>query len=116
MELLNYYEKVKYEVSILENRLEILKQYEQSILDEKSKLETIVYFQKKLINQIEYNLKACHGIEYKLFHEIMINGLSVTKAIEKVAYEEDKDVSTLWKYYYPKVKGKIAELQALKVN
>lgn len=116
MDCFNYYEKVKYEVNILENRLKILKQYEKSLLDERSKIETIVYLQKKLLNQIDCDLETYHGIEYKIFKEIMINGLSVTKAIEKVAYEEDKDISTLWKYYYPKVKEKIAELQTFMIE
>lgn len=113
MDWFDYYKKVKYEVNILENRLNILKQYEKNILDERSKIETIVHLQKELLKQMDCNLETHRGIEYKLFKEIIINGLSVTRAIEKVAHEEEKDESTLWKYYYPKVKKKITELQAI---
>lgn len=111
MNWFNCYKKVKCEVDILENRLKMIKQYEKNLVEERSKIETIVYLQKELLNQIECSLENYQGIEYKLFKEIMLNGLSVTKAIEKVAFEESKDESTLWKYYYPKVKKKITELQ-----
>lgn len=36
--------------------------------------------------------------------------MNVSKAIEKIAEQEDKDVSTIWKNYYPKVKDKINEM------
>ena len=36
--------------------------------------------------------------------------MRVSKAIEKISLEEDKDVSTLWKNYYPKVKKRIDQL------
>lgn len=113
MNWLDYYQKMKYEVDILEVRLKMIKQYEKNLEEERSKIETIVYLQKELLNQISHDLETYHGIEYKLFNEIMVNGLSVTRAIEKVAHEEEKDESTLWKYYYPKVKKKITELQAI---
>ena len=36
--------------------------------------------------------------------------MSISKAVEKVAEEEEKDVSTIWKNYYPKIKDKIKEI------
>ena len=62
------------------------------------------------IIKIENNLLNLTGIEYKLFSEIVINKMNVSKAIEKIAEQEDKDVSTIWKNYYPKVKDKINEM------
>ena len=87
--------------------------YENSILKEKEVLEETLCFQKKVLNQIEEIFKHLNGIECKLFTEIVINGTNVTKAIEKIAFQESKDVSTLWKNYYPKIKNKISELQSL---
>lgn len=110
---LNYYKDIKYEMNILENRLEIISEYEKNLLNEKEMIKETLYFQKQILNQIEVNLKKLSGIESKLFTEIVINGTNVTKAIEKIAVEESKDISTLWKNYYPNVKEKINELKSL---
>lgn len=110
---LNYYKDIKYEMNILENRLEIISEYEKKILNEKEMIKETLFFQKQILNQIEVNLKKLSGIESKLFTEIVINGTNVTKAIEKIAVEESKDISTLWKNYYPNVKEKINELKSL---
>lgn len=110
---LNYYRDIKYEINILENRLELISEYEQKLLNEKKMINATLCLQKKVLNQIEVNLKKLSGIESKLFAEIVINGTNVTKAIEKIAVEESKDISTLWKNYYPNVKEKINELKSL---
>ncbi len=110
---LNYYRDIKYEINILENRLELISEYEQKLLNEKEMINATLCLQKKILNQIEVNLKKLSGIESKLFAEIVINGTNVTKAIEKIAVEESKDISTLWKNYYPNVKEKINELKSL---
>lgn len=110
---LNYYRDIKYEINILENRLELISKYEQKLLNEKEMINATLCLQKKILNQIEVNLKKLSGIESKLFAEIVINGTNVTKAIEKIAVEESKDISTLWKNYYPNVKEKINELKSL---
>ncbi|MCI5552529.1 MAG: hypothetical protein MR388_01660 [Tenericutes bacterium] len=110
---LNYYRDIKYEINILENRLELISEYEQKLLNEKEMINATLCLQKKVLNQIEVNLKKLSGIESKLFAEIVINGTNVTKAIEKIAVEESKDISTLWKNYYPNVKEKINELKSL---
>ena len=115
MNWLNCYEEVKYEVNILEHRLKMIEQYEKNLLEERSKIENTIYLQKELLNQIEGILDNYQGIELKLFKEVVVNGLNVTKAIEKVALEESRDVSTIWKYYYPKVREKISQFQ-LKEN
>ena len=110
---LNYYRDIKYEINILENRLELISEYEKKLLDEKEMINATLCFQKKILNQIEVNLKKLSGIESKLYAEIVINGTNITKAIEKIAVEESKDISTLWKNYYPSVKEKINELKSL---
>lgn len=48
-----------------------------------------------------------------IYYEVVVNGLSVTKAIDRVSYKVDKDSSTLWKNYYPKVKQKIMALKKM---
>lgn len=113
MNSLNNYKDIKYEINILENRLELISEYEKNLSNEKQMIKTTLCFQREILNQIEGNLKKLSGIESKLFTEIVINGTNVTKAIEKIAVEESKDISTLWKNYYPNVKEKISELKSL---
>lgn len=114
MNWLNYYQQMKYELDILEVRLKMIKQYEKNLEAERSQIENTIYVQSKLLNKIEMSLNTPQRIEFKLLKEIVMDGSSVTKAIEKIALEESKDESTLWRYYYPKVKEKIANLQAMK--
>lgn len=60
--------------------------------------------------KIAKNLKDLVGVEYELYYEIVINGLNVTKAVDKVAFKYDMDVSSIWKNYYKKVKDMINKL------
>ena len=70
-------------------------------------------FLKENIKEMETNLKQLNGIEQMIYYEVVVNGLSVTKAIDRVSYKVDKDSSTLWKNYYPKVKQKIMALKKM---
>lgn len=83
---------------------------EKQFNDEKEKLKQLILFEKEVLKQMETDLRNLNGIENKLYFEIVINGLKPSKAIEKVSMEEEKDVSTLWKNYYPKVKEQIKKL------
>lgn len=101
------YSNTKNELEIALNRLDIIKDNKENLEVEKNLLENYVEKLKKCILEIEKNLKELTGIEYQLYYEVVVNGLNVTKAVDKVAYKYDKDVSTLWKSYYPNVKAKI---------
>ncbi len=110
MKYFNNYKNLLLEFNILVERLNIINEYEEKLLKEKKEIDDLIKHQSKTIKQIEQNIDQLSGIENKLFKEIVINGINVSKAIEKVAEEEQKDVSTLWKNYYPKVKYKIDQL------
>lgn len=60
---------------------------------------------------MDNDLRELIGIENMLYYEIMVKGLNVTKAVDKVSFKYNKDVSTIWKNYYPKVKDKIEKLK-----
>lgn len=104
------YQNTKHELGIFEKRLNLILKYEERFKEEKIKLNEMIALQKKILFQMEKDLKELDGIENKLYSEIVINGMRVSKAIDKIAMEEEKDVSTLWKNYYPKVKRKIDNL------
>ena len=47
------------------------------------------------------------------YYQIIVLGKNVTAAVDYVSFQCDKDVSTIWKSYYPNVKKKIKELNSL---
>lgn len=63
------------------------------------------------LEKIDMELKGLNGIEYQLYYEIIVRGLSPTRAIDKVAFDYNKDVSTIWKKYYPNVKKQLQKLE-----
>lgn len=108
----NYY-NTKLELKSLKKRLNLISVYEKQFKEEKKQLKKIIIFQEKNLNQIENDLKDLTGIKNKIYKEIIVNGTSITKAIDKIADEEGKDPSTLWKNYYPDVKKRIIALNLL---
>lgn len=113
MKCLDSYNNMKLELNILTKRLEVVIEYEKKFSMEKEYLNNLIEYQLKILKQMEQDICDLSGIENKLYKEIVVNGISVSKAIEKVSEEEDKDVSTLWKNYYPSVKEKIEQLSKI---
>lgn len=101
------YKNTQIELNLVLLRLKSLEENEVKINQEKELLNNYVTKLKNNLFLMEENLKQLDGIENKLYYQIVIKGLNVTKAIDKVAFDEDKDVSTIWKVYYPKVKDQI---------
>lgn len=101
------YFNTRIELNNLKNRMNLILKYEQEYRQEKAKLRKIIEIQEKQLFQIEQDLSKMTGIQNRLYYEIVMNGLKITKAIEKIAEEEQMDISTIWKNYYPEVKEKI---------
>ena len=116
MVIFDNYVNTKIELNYLLEKLELVNQYAEKLENEKNDIICLINSYKELIQKIEHDLQNLSGIENKLYREIVINNLNVSKAIEKVAFEENKDVSTLWKNYYPNVKLKIEFLRNKEVN
>lgn len=92
------------ELDILNERLDIIKKEKESLLKEERIIKETIDLYVNEINSIKKNMSNLKGIEYELYTEIVINGLNASKAVEKVAEKNEKDVSTIWKNYYPNVK------------
>ncbi len=92
------------ELNILKKRLDIIKKAKENLLNEEKNIKETINLYVNKTNSIKKNLSELKGIEYELYSEIVINGLNVSKAVEKVAEKNEKDVSTIWKNYYPKIK------------
>lgn len=104
--MLNYID-TKNELDIAILRLKTLKEKEINLIREKEIINSYIDKLNEHLKSMENNLKNLTGIANKLYYQIVVNGLNVTKAVDIVARDEDKDVSTIWKNYYPKIKDKI---------
>lgn len=104
--MLNYID-TKNEIDIAILRLKSLEEKELSLVKEKETLTNYINKLNDYLKSMENNLRNLTGITNKLYYQIVVNGLNVTKAVDIVARDEDKDVSTIWKNYYPKIKDMI---------
>ena len=62
------------------------------------------------LDNMDETLSKMKGIEYKLFYEIVYNATPVTKAVENIAEECEKDVTTIWKNHYNKIKKDVKRI------
>lgn len=62
------------------------------------------------LNDMESTLSKTSGIEYSLYYEIVVNGLNISKAVERVARDYDKDTQTIWKHHYKKIKRDVKKV------
>lgn len=113
MKMFDCYEKILAENKHCKQRIRLLEKYQENINLELNNLIETVAAQNKIIIQIKKDLSELDGIEFNLYSKIVIEGLNISKAIEKVSLEEDKDISTIWKNYYPKIKKRIQLIEKL---
>ncbi len=104
--MINNYVNINKEIEILNNRKE-------DINFELNNINEILKFKINTRDKISQHLKELVGIENKLYYQIIVLGKNVTAAVDYVSFQCDKDVSTIWKSYYPNVKKKIKELNSL---
>ena len=67
------------------------------------------------MDKLDDILSKMTGIEYELFYEIVYNGTNITKAVEHIAYENDKEPQTIWKNYYRNIKKEIKKISKFKL-
>lgn len=113
MKMFDCYENIIVEHNHSEERLRLLKKYNEELNKEMTNLTEIIEIQKRIITQIKKDLTELKGIEYNLYSKIVVYGINVSRAIEQVSVEEEKDVSTLWKNYYPKIKNRLKKIDLL---
>ena len=95
----------------IDNEILILNERKKDINEEIRHIDKILEIKENTKKIIASHLKELDGIENKLYYQIVVLGKNVTQAVDKVAFDCDKDVSTIWKNYYPNVKNKIKELK-----
>ena len=63
------------------------------------------------LDNMSETLGKMSGIEYQLYYEIVVKGVSITKAVENIATANNKETDTIWKNYYRKIKKYIKKLK-----
>lgn len=81
----------------------------KSLDDEITEVRNEVGKLQYYIKRMEYVLEHTTGIENELFTWVAVKGYSPTRAAEFVAEKYKKDLSTIWKYHYPKIKEEISK-------
>lgn len=109
MQIIETYHNTKQILKLTELRLSVIETSEQKLHKEREYLLSFQAELKEKLKAMDMELRQLKGIEYELFYQIIVQGMNITKAIDKVAFDNDKEVSTIWKNYYPKVKEKIQE-------
>lgn len=66
---------------------------------------------KRYINEMSEMLGKMNGIEYALYYEIVVNGISISKAVSNIAERYNVEDQTVWKYHYCKIKKEIKKLK-----
>lgn len=98
---------MKTTLKIINLKIEELNENEKNQILEKERLIKIKKSYQEKIQKIEHMLKQLKGVEYSLYYEIIVNGLTINKAVDKVALKYDLSSSTIWKNYYPNIKEQI---------
>lgn len=82
----------------------------------KSLAEEISYQQEKInklqgyLNTMNDTLSKMSGLEYKLYYEIVVKGVNISKAVDNIAELSGKETRTIWKNYYNKIKKNVKKV------
>lgn len=111
IKILRNYSNTKNELEMVHLKIEAVKKHEDMLRQTKENLNDYASQLTEIIKTMDQKLRELNGIEYTLYYEIVVRGKNVTKAVDYVALKYDKDVSTIWKSYYPKVREIIKEIK-----
>lgn len=82
----------------------------------KSLADEITYQQQNVdklqgyLNNMTNSLAKMTGLEYKLYYEIVVKGVNVSKAVDNIAEISGKETRTIWKNYYNKIKKDVKKV------
>lgn len=66
---------------------------------------------KRALAEMTEILKKTTGIEHELYKAIVIDCISKTQAVKRVAEAYEKEERTIWKYHYSKIKKDLKNLE-----
>lgn len=82
----------------------------------KSLADEITYQQQNVdklqgyLNNMTDSLAKMTGLEYKLYYEIVVKGVNVSKAVDNIAELSGKETRTIWRNYYNKIKKDVKKV------
>ena len=83
-----------------------------SLDDELEKIAGEMAELTRVLKQMARYLKQMEGIQYQLFYRIVVEGLSTTEAVKKIAEENYMTERNVWRNYYSEIKEYLHELRA----
>ena len=67
-----------------------------------------------VLKKIRAALRKMEGLEFQLYVAIVIDGLTVTEAVQKTAEKNYLSEQTVWRYHLPKIKEELDALRRKK--
>ena len=67
-----------------------------------------------VLKRIRAALRKMEGLEFQLYVAIVIDGLTVTEAVQKTAEKNYLSEQTVWRYHLPKIKEELDALRRKK--
>jgi len=83
----------------------------KSLEDEINEQLEEVHHLANYLSIMDSSVEKLKGIEADLYNNIVFKGMKITKAVEKVAEEYDKDVTTIWRLYHKTIKKDVQKLK-----
>ena len=65
----------------------------------------------KILKEMALYLRQMEGIEYQLYYRIVIDGLSKSEAVRRIAEENYMTERNVWSTYYPRIKDSLHMLK-----
>lgn len=88
----------------------------RSLAQEIEYQRAIIDRDKRALVEMTEILEKTTGIEHELYKEIVVNCISKTQAVKKVATAHQKEERTIWKYHYSKIKKDLKNLEKVIVS
>jgi N-formylglutamate amidohydrolase len=60
---------------------------------------------------MDNTIKELRGMEAELYRYIVIDGVNISKAVEKVSEKNNKSLSTVWTIYHEYIKENLNKLK-----
>lgn len=83
----------------------------RSLADEIEYQTSLIQRLNQTIKSMETSLLRMQGIEYKLYYNIVVEGVTPTEAVQAMAKATSRDEQTIWKYYYRNIKKDIEKIR-----
>ena len=82
----------------------------KSLAAEIEEQRAVVDMLTRYITDMSETLNRMTGIEYELYHGIVVSGMRISRAVQYIAEKYNLDTQTIWKYHYKKIKKDVKKV------